>query len=440
MSKNTQIAAYANSIYTLSNGNVGIGVNNPSDILDVQKNQNATTNFYFRNTNVTDTNSRAYFNLVSGNVVFTAKAINNDHCYLEATNDMFFQTGGGTRVVIKSSGNVGIGLTNPSFPLEVSSTSTTLLARFTSNQANAAIRIVNNSSNSGRTYSIGSGDTTSAAGNNFYIYDETNGALRFAINNNGSVGIGTSSPYDFGLSSMRTLHVEGSTYGTVIAKSGTVGCFLIADSGASGAAVGTYTNHEFKFTTNNVQRAIITTNGFFKASNNNSYYGLYDTVYEMNSSASTSWTLVLRNMSTDPYGLRILYSGASPNGGSNYFIYAQDNTTARYTVSSNGSASSSDERLKKNIETARDGYLEDLCKLRVVKYNWFNSEDNDDKLLGLIAQEVEQVFPKLIKEEESTDKTTTYKMIKDSVLPYMLLKALQEQQTQIEELKSLINK
>jgi hypothetical protein len=105
-----------------------------------------------------------------------------------------FGTGTTEKMRMASNGFFGIGISNPSFPLEVSSTSTTLLARFTSNQANAAIRIVNSSSNGGRTYSIGSGDTTSAAGNNFYIYDETNGALRFAINNSGFTGMGTSNP------------------------------------------------------------------------------------------------------------------------------------------------------------------------------------------------------------------------------------------------------
>ena len=42
--------------------NVGIGTTSPSDILDVQRNQNAITNFYFRNTDTTNNSSRAYLN------------------------------------------------------------------------------------------------------------------------------------------------------------------------------------------------------------------------------------------------------------------------------------------------------------------------------------------------------------------------------------------
>ena len=110
--------------------------------------------------------------------------------------------------------------------------------------------------------------------------------------------------------------------------------------------------------------------------------------------------------------------------------------------------------MEKNIETTRSGYIDDLCKLRVVKYNWYNHQDDSPKELGLIAQEVEQVFPNLIQhdtviskreveqedgtfvEEEFEDGTS--RSIKVRVLPIMLLKAIQEQQEQITELKKEI--
>ena len=116
------------------------------------------------------------------------------------------------------------------------------------------------------------------------------------------------------------------------------------------------------------------------------------------------------------------------NGFSNFYLFA--NGTHSFT---------SDENRKKNIETTRDGYLEDLAKLRVVKYNWKNDEDGADKELGLIAQEVEKVFPKLVMEDpqnaSDTDETK-FKMIKTSVLPMMLLKALQEANTKITALET----
>ena len=88
-----------------------------------------------------------------------------------------------------------------------------------------------------------------------------------------------------------------------------------------------------------------------------------------------------------------------------------------------------------------DGYLEDLAKLRVVKYNWNCDKDGDNKELGLIAQEVEKVFPNLVKDDTnpiSEDDPTMYKQLKQSVLPMMLLKALQEANTKITALEARI--
>jgi hypothetical protein len=121
---------------------------------------------------------------------------------------------------------------------------------------------------------------------------------------------------------------------------------------------------------------------------------------------------------------------------------------------------SSDINLKRDIETTRDGYLDDIKQLRVVKYKWKNDPDSQTEL-GLIAQEVEDIFPSLVTEDKNsvgdevlfteedeipTGKTvgdvkvegSTYKGIKYGVIPLILLKAIQEQQTLIESLTARI--
>jgi len=111
-----------------------------------------------------------------------------------------------------------------------------------------------------------------------------------------------------------------------------------------------------------------------------------------------------------------------------------------YYLYGNGTSSfTSDVRKKKNIESTRDGYLEDLSKLRVVKYNWLNQSDGDPKELGLIAQEVEEVFPGLVQEGGRLEGDDfNCKVLKHSVLPYMLLKALQESKQRIEALEAKV--
>jgi len=106
-------------------GNFGIGAATPADIIDVRKNQNATTNFYFRNTDTTDVNSRAYLNVIAGNTTLSLLALHGGDTYIAGTSgrNMYFQQnpGGTVNMFISASGNVGIGTTNPDETLTIAS-------------------------------------------------------------------------------------------------------------------------------------------------------------------------------------------------------------------------------------------------------------------------------------------------------------------------------
>ena len=155
-----------------------------------------------------------------------------------------------------------------------------------------------------------------------------------------------------------------------------------------------------------------------------------------------SATMGVKNTSSSG-NVIVMIAQVLANGANSSSAFFQGNTPSNnYYLLGNGTHTfTSDERRKKNIETTRDGYLEDLAKLRVVKYNWKEQENGEDKELGLIAQEVEKVFPKLVQDDLnpiSEDDDTIYKTLKQSVLPIMLLKALQEANSKITALEARI--
>jgi len=59
--------------------------------------------------------------------------------------------------------------------------------------------------------------------------------------------------------------------------------------------------------------------------------------------------------------------------------------------------SSSDRRIKKNINDY-DDVLERVMKLRVRSYDFIRSQSNESEELGVIAQEVQPLFPELVSE------------------------------------------
>ena len=122
----------------------------------------------------------------------------------------------------------------------------------------------------------------------------------------------------------------------------------------------------------------------------------------------------------------------------------------------------SDRRLKENIRPLQNG-LETIMKLNPTTYNFRgNGEYNGLKLstglhYGLIAQEVEGVLPSLVKnnvhtytvpvnsgsgpdatQETEVEKTMDYKTMNYTELIPVLIKAVQEQQKEIEDLKKQI--
>jgi len=100
----------------------------------------------------------------------------------------------------------------------------------------------------------------------------------------------------------------------------------------------------------------------------------------------------------------------------------------------------SDRKYKTNIVDATPK-LQDLLKIKVRNYNLVNNDS--EKYIGWIAQEVEEVFPSMVfedkdKDQDGNDLNTITKGVKESAFIPILVKAIQEQQALITTLTDRI--
>lgn len=98
-------------------------------------------------------------------------------------------------------------------------------------------------------------------------------------------------------------------------------------------------------------------------------------------------------------------------------------------VAGTGFSCTSDENLKTNITELPKSSLGKLLTLRSVHFNWKSNPDSDQQV-GFLAQDVERVFPELVRTDASGIKSVLYAQ----VIPY-IVKGMQELQSQIDFLK-----
>lgn len=122
--------------------------------------------------------------------------------------------------------------------------------------------------------------------------------------------------------------------------------------------------------------------------------------------------------------------------GSIFEMYSGGNQTAKIE-GSNGNITiagtlnqASDVRLKKDISTLENA-LENTLSLRGVSYTWKTDVENQNPQIGVIAQEVEEIYPEFVQTDENGNKSVNY-----AQMTAVLIEAVKALNAEILELKN----
>jgi len=148
------------------------------------------------------------------------------------------------------------------------------------------------------------------------------------------------------------------------------------------------------------------------------------------------------NMTNWHVGYRSGTSGDTPDylSRARIMVDTSGNFHADADVVAYSSTIGSDIKLKKNVEDIGYG-LDDVLKMRAVEFDWKEKRQGKHDI-GVIAQELEKIIPEVVNEVktigEGAENGDTHKVVDYAKLTSVLIKAIQEQQVQIDELKTQI--
>ena len=288
-----------------------------------------------------------------------------------ATDEVAFETSGSERLRVNSSGNIGIGTTSPSYPLDVQAAS---------GDANMRLRAAG----------TGTGDDT-----------------------------------------VFRLQVAGTTQDNFI-------YFGDSDDSNAGQINYNHDNNFLRFFTNAGERMRLLSSGKLLL-NRTTEFTVGDTVdYQFEQLTSNGYTLGIHADQTEQRGIAIYYvPGKTPEPS---FIY-KVGTSFKTIIRSDGDLENannsyggiSDVSMKENIVDANSQW-NDIKNIKIRNYNFKESTGQQTHTqIGVIAQELETVSPKLVRESEDGMKTVSY-----SLLYMKAVKALQEAQARIETLEAKV--
>jgi hypothetical protein len=367
--------------------------------------------------------------------------------YSNSSNFMRFGTDGAERVRITSTGNVGIGTSSPSEITEISrsqNATTRLLvnnADTTNTNSRASIR-TNSNGIIGEMVSINGLAVYVGSASNHELSLMTNGSQRMVITNGGNVGIGTSSPTTYSLAGRHLeLNDAGGGYAFYHCNSTSVKSFWAANEASALTAIFTFSAHPLTFGTTNTERMRISSGGNVLVGTTTDIGGKLQ-VLSGNTGEGNAHLQLRGEFYT---GYHFLDGTAYYIGQNSAFralrIYSGATTAVGVNLAAGGTSwgTYSDERLKENIDNI-DSVLPRLSTLRTVKYHLKNVDTEDSqKRYGLIAQDLVGKFDEVLNLSKYSDEDTTeYYDVRYTELIPVLVKAIQEQQGQIEELKELI--
>jgi hypothetical protein len=427
-----QMGINGGGLFVNSSNYVGIGTATPSAQLSIHGNTSSwssTSLLGITNTNATP-NASLY--LIAPNMtanqphaITLGKALTQYNSmqwiYTHIANDstdnyMNFTPYGGTVngigcLYLRATGNVGIGVTNPFGFFQIACTSST--SQGTSPDGGDSHGLVFTSPKTGTSvYAMAMGvDFTTGYG---YINGAGNTQTQSILlqSRGGNVGIGTNNPGS-------TLHVVGD-----IRMQITYAFFLYYLSGVNHAAISTNSNGDMLFSTGTggvATRMTIDSNGNVGIGTQSPTHALH--IY--------GTSRIISPIAGDfNINLDCTVTG-NPNNFIGFSVNGQSGGRITGTASSTTYQTSSDIRIKKEIDYTFDG-LSLLHKLKPCSFKYIAEDNNKDIFHGFIAQDVKQVLPQYVHGDESKETL----MMDYTQLTGILVQSILQQSTQISSLQS----